>query len=123
MADCAVATHIDSSGSTRLADELQTNRSNLFRIALEEKIDRFEREELEAQLREGYVVMSELRTREHKEFEVQSPTQELDAAQLSRIRSSMYTFSKDTLGLTEEEAQISAQNAVEAVSGIEDDGE
>jgi len=52
-----------------LADELQTNRSNLIRIALEEKIERCEQERLDAELREGYLAMNELRVREHKDFE------------------------------------------------------
>ena len=46
-----------------------------------------------------------------------SPTE----AKLERIRANMYKFSKDTLGFTEEEARISAQNAVDAVNGKEDE--
>lgn len=43
----------------------------------------------------------------------------VDSAKLEYIRLRMYKFTKETLRSTEEEAQISAFNAADAVEGIE----
>lgn len=53
----------------QVATELQFNRSRFFRAAVQEKIERFEKDRLDAELREGYQAMSELRLREHRDLE------------------------------------------------------
>lgn len=52
-----------------LADSLHTDRSKLIRAAVEEKVDRLEREQLEAKLREGYLANSDLLAKTSAAFE------------------------------------------------------
>ncbi|MSV27145.1 MAG: hypothetical protein EXQ52_00110 [Bryobacterales bacterium] len=52
-----------------LADSLHTDRSKLIRAALEEKVERLEREQLEATLREGYLANADLLMKTSAAFE------------------------------------------------------
>ena len=42
-----------------LASELETNRSNFIRVAVEEKVDRHERERIGREIREGFAANAE----------------------------------------------------------------
>lgn len=52
-----------------LADQLHTNRSAFIRTAVEEKLDRTERERLEEELRAGYSELSVFRRSAYAELE------------------------------------------------------
>lgn len=52
-----------------VADVLQTNRSTFVRVAVEEKIQRFDRARLDEELREGYLEAEQWRTREYRDLD------------------------------------------------------
>ena len=52
-----------------LANALNTDRSKLIRTAVEEKIERLERERLEVELRDGYLANADLMMKTYTAFE------------------------------------------------------